>query len=66
MKPLPRGKIHWPDVYKWAGILHLDIGQMTLFEFRCAVRGFAEANGVKPRGGTISDERAAELGIAGF
>lgn len=39
---------------------------MTLFEFKCATQGFAEANGAKPKGGTIDDDRLAELGIAGF
>lgn len=39
---------------------------MTLFEFMCATQGYAEANGAKPKGGTISDERLSEMGIAGF
>lgn len=39
---------------------------MTLWEFSCARSGFDEANGVKPKGGEISDDRLAEMGIEGF
>lgn len=39
---------------------------MTLFEFACACRGYAEANGIKPRGGSISEDELEEMGIAGF
>jgi hypothetical protein len=40
---------------------------MTLTEFVDATRGYAEANGVKPKGtGTISDNRLEEMGIVGF
>lgn len=67
MSPLPRGKIRWSNVYKWAGVIHRDVGAMTLWEFTEAVRGYAEANGAKARGtGDISDERLAELGVEGF
>lgn len=44
----------------------MNVGQMTLYEFIYAQRGWAEANGAKPKGGTISDDRMAELGIEGF
>lgn len=39
---------------------------MTLFELRAATQGYAEANGAKPRGGSIDDDKLAEMGIAGF
>lgn len=39
---------------------------MSLFEFVCATRGHAEANGAKPKGGSIDDARLAEMGIEGF
>lgn len=48
------------------GVLHQPIGSMTIFEFMSATRGYAEANGAKPKGGTISDDRLAQMGIAGF
>lgn len=64
---MPRGKFRWAHLYKWAGVLHRDIGGMALWEFAQAVRGYAEANGAKPRGaGDISDDRLSELGIEGF
>lgn len=45
----------------------MNIGSMTLWEFDCAVRGHAEANGVKPRGkGDMSEDRLSELGVEGF
>lgn len=44
----------------------MNIGTMTMFEFACATRGFGEANGAKPKGGTISDDRLADMGIEGF
>jgi hypothetical protein len=44
----------------------MNIGDMTMFEFACATQGFAEANGAKPKGGTISDDRLADMGIEGF
>lgn len=44
----------------------MNVGKMSLFEFVWAQRGYAEANGVKPKGGTIDDERLADMGIAGF
>jgi hypothetical protein len=45
----------------------MDVGKMTLWEFSCAVRGHAEANGAKPRGnGDMSEERLSALGIEGF
>jgi hypothetical protein len=59
--------LRWGDIYKWAGVLGLSIGHMTLFEFRCAQDGWAEANGSKKRrGGSISEKRLAEMGIVGF
>lgn len=58
--------MRWSQIYKWAGVLHQSIGKMTLYEFACATRGYAEANGAKPKGGTISDERLAEMGVVGF
>lgn len=39
---------------------------MTLWEFMAARDGFALENGMKPKGGDISEERLSELGIAGF
>jgi hypothetical protein len=39
---------------------------MTLLEFVDATRGYAEANGVKTKRGTISEEQLEEMGIAGF
>lgn len=39
---------------------------MTLWEFGAAVDGYLLANGEKPKGKEISDERLSELGIAGF
>lgn len=40
---------------------------MTLFEWVCATDGYAEANGTKRRrGGDISEDRLAEMGIVGF
>jgi len=44
----------------------MNVGAMSLYEFTYAQRGYAEAKGAKPRGGSISDDRMAELGIAGF
>lgn len=44
----------------------MPIGQMTLWEFMCATRGYAESKGAKPKGGSIDEERLAEMGIAGF
>lgn len=56
----------WGDVYKWMGVLHQPIGKMTLFEFMAATRGYAEANGAKKKGSSISEDRLSEMGIAGF
>jgi len=40
---------------------------MTLWEWVCATEGYAEANGHKKRrGGDISEDRLAEMGIEGF
>jgi len=39
---------------------------MTLYEWRWAAQGYAEANGAKPKGGTIEEDRLSEMGIAGF
>jgi hypothetical protein len=44
----------------------MPIGQMSLFEFSSACEGHAQANGKKPRGGSIDDDRLAEMGIVGF
>lgn len=44
----------------------MNVGQMTLYEFIYAQRGWAEANGAKPKGGTISDDRLSEMGVVGF
>jgi hypothetical protein len=58
--------MRWGELYKWSGVLHMNIGAMTLFEFMAATRGYAEANGAKPKGGSISEERMQEMGIEGF
>lgn len=39
---------------------------MTLWEFMAAADGHLLANGAKPKGGDISEDRLAEMGIAGF
>jgi hypothetical protein len=39
---------------------------MTLQEFKWAADGYAEANGAKQRGGTITDDRLSAMGIVGF
>lgn len=39
---------------------------MSLFEFAAATAGYAEANGGKRKGGSISEDRLSELGIEGF
>lgn len=44
----------------------MDIGKLSLWEWMCAVEGYALANGAKPRGGDISEDRLSEIGIAGF
>lgn len=54
------------EIYKWVGVLRMDVGKMDLWEFMQATKGYAESKGEKPRGGTISDDRMSELGIAGF
>lgn len=41
------------------------VGGMTLAEFRWAVAGWSEANGVKPRR-EISTARLAAMGVEGF
>jgi hypothetical protein len=46
-------------------VLHLDVGTMTLAEFRWAVTGWGEANGVRKQR-EISDERLAAMGVEGF
>lgn len=64
---MPRGKIRFSNFYKWAGVIHRDIGQMMLWEFIHAKRGYDEAHGAKPRGtGDISEDRLSDMGIAGF
>jgi hypothetical protein len=66
LKDLPRGKWRFDDFFKWAGVLHRDIAAMSLYEFIMATRGYGEAHGAKPRGGTIADGRLSEMGIVGF
>lgn len=39
---------------------------MTLWEFMAARDGVLLENGAKPKGGDISEDRLAELGVAGF
>jgi hypothetical protein len=39
---------------------------MTLSEFSAARDGWLRVNGVRPRGGSISQKRLGELGIEGF
>jgi len=40
---------------------------MAFWEFIYATRGYAEANGAKPKGnGDMSEDRLSELGIEGF
>lgn len=64
---MPRGKLDFYSIYKWAGVLHQPIGKMSFYEFLAASRGYAEANGgAKPKGRSISEERLAEMGIVGF
>lgn len=64
---MPRGKWVFADFYKWAGIIYRDIGAMALCDLVSAVRGYAEAKGVKPKGtADISEDRLGELGIEGF
>jgi hypothetical protein len=43
-----------------------DVDQMTIWEFNACFEGWKAINGVKPRGRDISEERLAEMGIAGF
>ncbi|MBA4797017.1 MAG: hypothetical protein H2043_06415 [Rhizobiales bacterium] len=43
-----------------------DVDEMTLWEFECCVVGWRRANGVKDPTPTMSPEKAAALGIAGF
>jgi hypothetical protein len=38
---------------------------MTLWEWVCAIDGYAEVNGIKRRG-DISEDRLAAMGIEGF
>lgn len=59
--------MRFDDIYKWAGIIHRDVGAMSLCDFVSAVRGHAEASGAKPKGnGNLSEQRLSELGIEGF
>lgn len=46
--------------------MRVDINSLTLQEFVWMREGFAESKGAKRKGGTISDERLAALGIEGF
>lgn len=39
---------------------------MTLWEFAAVMDGFRAFHGAKPKGGDISEDRLAELGIEGF
>ncbi|MDT6941959.1 hypothetical protein RI570_17800, partial [Brucella pseudogrignonensis] len=60
--PLPRGKWKFNRFYQWAGIIHRDIGKMTLWEFRCAVEGFKAANATEEKAAPgMSDDQLAEL-----
>lgn len=54
------------SIYKWSGVLGLDVGRMSLFEFVAATAGYAESHGAKPKGGSIDEDRLAEMGIVGF
>jgi hypothetical protein len=58
--------MNWSQIYKWAGVLQMNVGSLTLFEFMAATRGYGEANGEKQRGGTIGEDRLEEMGIEGF
>lgn len=66
MTKLPRGKIDFQSLYKWAGVLHMDIGRMSLWELNAAITGYGEANGGRKRGGSISEDRLTKMGIQGF
>ena len=44
----------------------MPIGMLSLWEFLQAAQGYNEANGGKPKGGTLSEDRLAAMGIAGF
>ena len=63
---LPRGKWDFAGIYKWSAVLHMPIGTLSLWEFLQAAQGYNEANGGKPKGGTLSEDRLAAMGIAGF
>lgn len=43
-----------------------DVDRMTIWEFNACKKGWNIANGVKPKGRDISDERLREMGIEGF
>lgn len=47
-------------------MLGIDVSKMSLFEFICATEGHAQAQGKKPRGRSIDEDRLAEMGVAGF
>lgn len=42
------------------------VDAMELWQFTACLDGWAVANGVKPKGRDISEDRLAEMGIAGF
>lgn len=44
----------------------MNVGAMTFYEFNCATQGYSESQGAKPKGGTIDEDRLAEMGISGF
>lgn len=48
------------------GFSPTQVNAMTLWEFYAASDGYSLANGGKRRGGDISDDDLAEMGIVGF
>ncbi len=48
------------------GFTPRDVDRMTVWEFNACLKGWKAANGIKPKGREISDERLREMGIAGF
>ncbi|MGV1920464.1 MULTISPECIES: hypothetical protein [unclassified Agrobacterium] len=54
-------------MYKWAGVIHRDVGAMTLWEFACAQDGFRIANrSSEAAAPAMDDATLSELGIEGF
>lgn len=59
--------MRWSDLYKWTGVLCMDVGGLTLWELAEASRGYAEVRGGRARSGaSMSEERLSDLGIEGF